>query len=164
MEIPESDIPAGKLFDATLLGRVMKYVRPYARPMLIAVLIVLPMTVLANFMPILIRNAIDKFLTPADLTPAARIRGLAEICWKFLALGAGAFFLRFAQNYLMTWIGQKILFDLRADIFSKVMRLPLRYFDKNPVGRLLTRVSSDVDALQRLLTDGLVGLTTSTLR
>jgi len=68
------------------------------------------------------------------------------------------FVFRFGHGYIMSIIGQKIIFDMRADIFAKIMRLPLRYFDRNPVGRLMTRVGSDVDAMQRLLTDGLVGL------
>jgi ATP-binding cassette subfamily B protein len=161
METPEPDVPVGRLFDPALLKRAAHYVRPYAGAMVLALLLVVPMTLMANAMPILLRDATDRFLTAGRGAPAAeRIRGLADIVVKFLALGAGAFFFRFFQGYLMTWIGQRILFDLRADIFAKIMRLPLRYFDRHPVGRLLTRISSDVDAIQRLLTDGLVGLST----
>ena len=163
MDIIETDIPAGKLFDGTLLRRLLRYARPYTSAMLLSLMLAIPMAILMNMMPLLIRDATDLYLKSHGLSVQARLDGLAELAWKFLMLGAGAFLFRFGQGYLMTWIGQKILFDLRADIFSKIMRLPLRHFDKNPVGRLLTRISSDVDAMQRLLTDGLVGLITDLL-
>lgn len=160
METPESDIPTGKLFDGKLLRRLFGYVRPYRALLLLAVLFVVPMALLANYLPILLRDATDHYLTGHELSEAERLRGLWRIGALFLALGTGAFFFRFLQGYAMVWLGQRILFDLRADIFSKILRLPLRYFDTHPVGRLLTRISSDVDSLQRLLTDGLVGFTT----
>jgi len=154
----ESDIP-GRLFDRGLLARMIHYVRPYRLGMLLAFFIVIPMTLLMNYLPLLIKRAIDDYLVPSvGLAVEERFAGLVAIAWIFLAISVAVFFLRFAHGYLMTWIGQRIIFDMRADIFAKIMRLPLRYFDRNPVGRLMTRVGSDVDAMQRLLTDGLVGL------
>jgi len=154
----ESDIP-GRLFDRRLLRRMIGYIRPYRGRMLAAFTLVVPMTLLMNYLPLLIKKAIDQYLAPAESLPVqARLDGLAGIAWVFLVIAAAVFVLRFLHGYLMTWIGQRIIFDMRADIFSKIMRLPLRYFDRNPVGRLMTRVGSDVDAMQRLLTDGLVGL------
>jgi ATP-binding cassette subfamily B protein len=160
IDLQESDVSAGKLFDRGLLRRLFAYVRPYQRHLALAILLVVPMALLMNFMPLLLRDATDNYLGATGLPVEQRIAGVGRIALQFLGLGVAAFFLRFAQGYLMVWIGQKILYDLRADIFSKILRLPARYFDRNPVGRLITRISSDVDAMQRLLTDGLVGATT----
>ncbi|HMO52185.1 MAG TPA: ABC transporter ATP-binding protein [Kiritimatiellia bacterium] len=156
----ESDIPA-RLFDRRLLRRMIGYVKPYRRGMLMALVLVVPLTLLMNYLPMLVKHAIDDYLVPtAPLDAEARLAGLAGIAGVFLGISLMVFVLRFAHGYLMSWIGQRIIFDMRADIFAKIMRLPLRYFDRNPVGRLMTRVGSDVDAMQRLLTDGLIGLAT----
>ncbi len=159
-EIIESDIPAGRLFDGTLIKRMLHYVKPYTGFMILALVVVAPLAIVANQLPLLLRDATDHYLVPQGLDADARWQGLIHIGVQFLLLGFGAGVLRFIQAYMLSWLGQRILFDMRADIFSKILRLPFRYFDKNPVGRLLTRVSSDVDAMQRLLTDGLIGLTT----
>lgn len=154
----ESDIPA-KLFDRGLLRRMIYYVRPYRASMLFAFSMIIPMTLLMNYLPLLIKHAIDDFLAPsATLTVSERYDGIVAIAARFLGIATLVFLFRFAHGYVLTLIGQKIIFDMRADIFAKIMRLPLRYFDRNPVGRLMTRVGSDVDAMQRLLTDGIVGL------
>ncbi len=158
----ESDIPA-RLFDARLLRRMIRYIRPYAGLMLAATAVVAPLALLSNTLPLLVRDATDHYLVPTELDAAARWQGLLHIGKLYLLIGFGAFLMRFAQGYLLCWLGQKILFDMRADIFSKILRLPFRYFDRHPVGRLMTRVGSDVDAMQRLLTDGLIGLTTDLL-
>ncbi|MGA1194010.1 MAG: ABC transporter ATP-binding protein [Kiritimatiellia bacterium] len=156
--VVESDVPA-KLFDKKLLRRMMGYVRPYRARMLAAFSIIIPMTLLMNYLPMLIKQAIDRYLTPGvELSAEARLDGLTGIAWTFLIIAAVVFVMRFVHGYLLTLIGQRIIFDMRADIFAKIMRLPLRYFDRNPVGRLMTRIGSDVDAMQRLLTDGIIGL------
>lgn len=159
MDAVESDIP-GKLFDGTLMRRMLKYIRPYVIPMALGLALVVPLTMLANTLPLLMRDAANRYLTEGSLSVPERIAGLAPIALKFLAVGFGVFFLRFSQGYLLSWLGQKILFDMRADIFAKILRLPLAWFDRHPVGRLLTRISTDVDAMQRLLTDGIIGLST----
>lgn len=154
----ESDIP-GKLFDRRLLRRMIHYVRPFRGLMLGAFALIIPMTLLMNVLPLLIKHAIDDYLAGGGALPVdERFAGLVRIAWAYLGVAAVVFVLRFGHGYLMTVIGQKIIFNMRADIFAKITRLPLRYFDRNPVGRLMTRIGSDVDAMQRLLTDGLVGL------
>ena len=159
METFESDVP-GKLFDGSLMRRMMRYVRPYAGWMLLGLVVVVPLTLLTNQLPLLVRDATDQYLVESGLAFSSRWVGLLRIAAVYLGIGFAAFLLRFAQAYLMSWLGQRILFDLRADIFAKILRLPLAWFDRNPVGRLMTRIGSDVDAMQRLLTDGLVGLST----
>ena len=162
MDTTESDIPA-RLFDSRLLRRMIGYIRPYLWLMLGATAVVVPLTLLSSTLPLLVRDATDHYLIPTGLDAGARWQGLLHIGRLYLLVGFGAFLLRFAQGYLLSWLAQKILFHMRADIFSQILRLPFRYFDRHPVGRLMTRVSSDVDAMQRLLTDGLIGLTTDLL-
>lgn len=162
MEHIESDIPA-KLFDRSLLVRMLRYVRPYRGLMALALVIVAPLTLLSNTLPLLMRDAVDHALVPTNVAAADRWAVLLHIGGLYLLVGFGAFVMRFVQAYLLSWLGQRMLFDMRADIFNKILRLPFRYFDRNPVGRLMTRVGSDVEAMQRLLTDGLIGLTTDFL-
>jgi len=142
------------------MRRMLKYIRPYLPLMTAGLLMVVPLTMLANTLPLLLRDAANRFLTDGDLSASERIAGLGPIALKFIAIGFGVFLFRFGQGYLLSWLGQKILFDMRADIFAKILRLPLAWFDRHPVGRLLTRISTDVDAMQRLLTDGIIGLST----
>lgn len=142
---------------------MVAYVRPYAWFMLLGLVVVIPLTLLGNTLPLLVRDATDHFLVPATLPAGDRWAGLLHIGKVYLLIGFGAFVFRFLQAYLLSWLGQKILFDMRADIFAKILRLPFRYFDRHPVGRLMTRIGSDVDAMQRLLTDGILGLTTDLL-
>jgi ATP-binding cassette subfamily B protein len=162
MEHVESEIPA-RLFDRTLLARMLRYVRPYRVWMAISLAVVVPLTLLTNTLPLLIRDATDLALVPTDKSPDERWAVLLRIGGLYVVVAFGAFVMRCAQGYLLSWIGQRMLFDMRADIFDKILRLPFRYFDRHPVGRLMTRVGSDVEAMQRLLTDGLVGLTTDAL-
>ncbi|HMP75438.1 MAG TPA: ABC transporter ATP-binding protein [Kiritimatiellia bacterium] len=162
MEHVESDIPA-KLFDRSLLARMLRYVRPYRGWMALALVVVFPLMALTNTLPLLVRDAIDHSLVPTDVPAAERWAILLRIAGLYMLIGFGAFLMRYAQGFLLSWLGQRMLFDMRADIFNKILRLPFRYFDRNPVGRLMTRVGSDVEAMQRLLTDGLIGLTTDFL-
>ncbi|MFH0907430.1 MAG: ABC transporter ATP-binding protein [bacterium] len=150
---------AGKLFDARLARRMVTYMKPYAAWMLFAVILLFAMSLTTNYLPLLVQRAIDRYLAPkAAGAMDARFAGLVHLGSLYLGILAVAFVLRFAQGYLMSWVGQRIIFDLRAHVFAKILRLPLRYFDRHHVGRLMTRVTTDVEAIQRFLTDGMVGL------
>ena len=153
----ESDTP-GRLFDGSLMRRMASFVVPYRWHMLVALALTLPLALASNVMPLFVRDATDRCLVPSGAATTARISGLLHYTLLFAGAGFIAFVFRYAQGYLMSWIAQRVLFDMRAAIFAKILRLPAAYFDRHPVGRLLTRVGSDVEAMQRLLTDGLVGL------
>ncbi|HHO56079.1 MAG TPA: ABC transporter ATP-binding protein, partial [Trueperaceae bacterium] len=87
-----------------------------------------------------------------------RLSGLLLIVLIYIALKVLNFALRYGYTYLISWLGQHIIFDIRKEMFKKIQSMHLGYFDKTPVGRLITRITSDVDAVQRMITDGLVGL------
>jgi ATP-binding cassette subfamily B protein len=100
-------------------------------------------------------------LARPQLTVDDRWNGVVTIGIIIALVAILEFVVRFAFNYTLSWMGQSVLFDIRADLFSKLQRLPLAYFDRNPVGRLITRVTSDVDAINSFITDGLMTMVQS---
>ncbi len=152
--------PEGKLFDGQLTRRLLAYTKPYRALLGLAVLVILIMSLLNSAMPVLLKMAIDDYLMEdaVSLSAGDRIAGITRIGWFYLGLAGFVFGLRYFQAYLMAWVAERIIYDMRADIFAKILRMPLRFMDRNPVGRLMTRVTSDVEAMQRMVTDGVVGL------
>ena len=145
-----------------LFRRLLGFVRPYRGYLLIALIGVVALAFLVNALPVLLKQAIDKYLVTSvetELSTESRVLGLFHYGALYLGLAALAYLIRFAQTYLMSWVGQHIVRDIRATLFDKLLRLPLAFYDRSAVGRLLTRMTSDVESMQRLVTDGLVGLT-----
>ncbi|ADD27566.1 ABC transporter ATP-binding protein [Meiothermus ruber] len=148
-----------KSFDAKLARRILKYVRPYWKQVGLALLALVVSTLTAASTPLFLKYAIDNAIVPREALPLAqRYETLLLVCAVFLAVRVVDFIANYAQTYLISWVGQHILFDLRSEIFAKLQRMHLGYFDRNPVGRLMTRITSDVDAINQFITGGLVGL------
>ncbi|KGQ22451.1 ABC transporter ATP-binding protein [Thermus filiformis] len=148
-----------KSFDLRLVRRVLGYVRPYRLQVGLALLGLLLSTLTAAATPLFFKWAIDGALLPQEARPLVERYGL--LLWVslgFLAVRGLNFAAVYAQTYLINWVGQHVLFDLRSEIFAKLMRLHPGFFDRNPVGRLMTRITSDVDAINQFITGGLVGL------
>lgn len=160
MTLPPDEVQK-RDFDAVLFGRMLAYIRPYLGVTAVALLALLSFALVDTAMINLLRRAIDESLAPttafAGLSPEERYGNLLRIAAFFAALGVLAFALRYLQVYLLTALSQRIVRDLRRDLFAKFQRLPVGYFDRHPVGRLMTRVTSDVDAINQFLTQGLVG-------
>ncbi len=148
-----------KSFDAKLARRILVYVRPYWKQVGLALLALVVSTLTAASTPLFLKYAIDNAIVPREVLPLAqRYETLLLISALFLAVRAVDFIANYAQTYLISWVGQHILYDLRSEIFAKLQRLHLGYYDRNPVGRLMTRITSDVDAINQFITGGLVGL------
>jgi ATP-binding cassette subfamily B protein len=148
-----------KSFDARLARRILSYVRPYRLQVALALLCLLVGTLTTAATPLFLKYAIDNAILPKQALELTQRYGLLlYISLAFLGVRVLDFFARYGQNYLISWVGQHVLFDLRSEIFAKLQRLHLGYFDKNPVGRLMTRITSDVDAINQFITGGLVGL------
>ncbi|RDI96288.1 ABC transporter ATP-binding protein [Meiothermus sp. QL-1] len=148
-----------KSFDARLARRILRYVRPYWKQVGLALVALVVSTLTAASTPLFLKYAIDHAIVPREVLPLAeRYETLLLISALFLAVRLVDFIANYAQTYLIGWVGQHILYDLRSEIFAKLQRLHLGYFDRNPVGRLMTRVTSDVDAINQFITGGLVGL------
>jgi ATP-binding cassette subfamily B protein len=141
-----------KTYDAALMRRLLKYVRPIYRYMFLGVALLLANSGFSVIGPILTKIGIDKYIANKDAN------GLAMISLLYLGVLIAGFVVNYARTFLMEWIGQRVMFDLRVEIFSHLQRLPLAFFDRNPVGRLMTRVTNDVQALNELFTSGLVAV------
>jgi len=142
----------GKPYDAALMRRLLAYLRPYALPVALAVLMLLGLAALQLAAPFLTKVAIDRAIPGRDL---ALVRLLAV---AFVAANALEFGLEYAQTVLTASIGQRVMVDLRMAIFGKLQRLGVAFYDANPVGRLMTRVTADVETLNELFTSGVVAL------
>jgi ATP-binding cassette subfamily B protein len=147
---PDDDPIAPQTYDWKLFVRLLAYLRPYKREVAGAFLLILGMAGLDLVGPYLTKVAIDRYISKGD---AGGLAGVAALF--FLALAA-AFAVRFAQMLVMQMTGQRIMQDMRRQIFGHLQRLHVAYFDRNPVGRLMTRVTTDVDAVNELFTSGVV--------
>jgi ATP-binding cassette subfamily B multidrug efflux pump len=156
----------GKAYDSRLMARLLKYLRPYRWQVAIALTSIVLKSFADVLGPYLTKVAIDRYLAPAKgassgiwswLSPRA-ITGIAQIAAIYVGLLVMSFLLEFLQTYFMQWTGQKVMFDLRRQIFRHLQRLHVAFFDKNPVGRLVTRVTTDVDALNEMFTSGVVSI------
>ncbi len=140
-----------------LARRLLAYGRPYWSGMLLSLILILAVSAMVNYLPVLVKRITDSCLLNQDAAAEARLRLLTRLSVLYVALAVAGHVIRYLQGLLTAWIGQRIIYDLRADLFKKVMGLHQAYFDRTPVGTLLTRVTSDVDRLQRFVTEGVVG-------
>ena len=146
----DSDTVSGRIYDSQLLGRLLNYARVYWPLMLLAVLMIIIAAFLDTLGPYLTKVAIDDHISTADYD------GLLNVVLIYAAVLLGNFVIKYVQILLTQYIGQKIIYDIRNRIFSHLQYLHQQYFDRNPVGRLMTRVTSDVEALNQMFTQGLV--------
>ena len=140
----------GKAYDARLMRRLLAYLRPYRLPVASALLMLLAGAALEVVGPWLVQIAIDEAI------PARDLRLLTLLAAAYVAANALAFLLQYLDELLTTWLGQSVMYDLRTEIFAKLQRADLRFYDRNPVGRLMTRITSDVETLNDLFSSGVV--------
>lgn len=155
----------GKAYDSRLMRRLLAYSRPYRTTIAISILFLLANSVVQILGPLLTKLAVDRYLAPAPAVHEAWYArylaedpwtGIAQISLVYLVSILAGFFCDFGQTYLMQWTGQRAMFDLRRDLMTHLQRLDIGYYDRNPVGRLITRVTTDVDVLNELFSSGLV--------
>jgi ATP-binding cassette subfamily B multidrug efflux pump len=140
----------GKAYDARLMRRLLEYMRPYWAQIAIAFVAIITGAAASLAQPYLMKVAIDRYIA------AGRLEGLDRLAALYLIILIVAFAAEYMQTWTMQLTGQRIMFDLRMAIYRHLQRLDLRYYDRNPVGRLMTRVTSDVDVLNDLFTSGVV--------
>jgi ATP-binding cassette subfamily B protein len=149
----------GKAYDSRLMKRLLEYLRPYRWRVILALALVAIVTPLELAPPILFQHVIDRFLVPGAGGAIAMTRawhGVILISVVYLAVLIFDFLAQYTQIRIMQRVGQQTMYDMRTQIFGHLQRLPMSYFDRNPVGRLMTRVTTDVDALNDLFAAGVV--------
>jgi ATP-binding cassette subfamily B protein len=142
----------GKAYDAGLMRRLLTYLRPYWRQVLVALVAIVCSSVMQLAQPYLMKVAIDDYIA------AGNLQGLGWIAAVYLAVLVTTFLLEYLQTWTLQITGQKIMFDMRMQIYTHLQRLDVQYYDRNPVGRLMTRVTTDVDVLNELFTAGVVSV------
>lgn len=149
-EYSDEEDDLGKVYDRVLMKRLLSYLKPYTFQLILICFLMIGTTLSRLVGPILIQIGIDKHITPGELDGLGTIAGL-------LVLGlVGEFVFAYFEEYRMQMIGQHVMHDLRQNLFSHLQRLDVQYFDKNPVGRLMTRVMGDVQVLNELFTSGVI--------
>ena len=140
----------GKAYDARLMRRLLEYLRPHKWFVVGALVALIGDAVTQLAPPYLVKIAIDQYIAQGDLA------GINQIGLAYLAVLVASFSLEYGQTYMMQMIGQRIMFDMRMQIYAHLQRLDLAFYDRNPVGRLMTRVTTDVDVINDLFTSGVV--------
>ena len=156
----------GKAYDSRLMKRLLRYLRPYRFKVTIALASIILKAGADVLGPFLTMVAVDRYLAPAKESPSWFSRwlspqpmvGIAQIAAIYVSLILFSFLLEYLQTYFMQWAGQMVMFDLRSEIFRHLQRMHIGFYDKNPVGRLVTRVTTDVDALNDMFTSGVVSI------
>jgi len=156
----------GKAYDSRLMKRLLRYLRPYKWRVALALASIVLKAGADVLGPFLTMVAIDRYLAPAHQAPSLLARwlsprpltGIAQISAIYVGLILFSFLLEYLQTYFMQWAGQMVMFDLRSEIFRHLQRMHIGFYDKNPVGRLVTRVTTDVDALNEMFTSGVVSI------
>ncbi|MGB7546272.1 MAG: ABC transporter ATP-binding protein [Terracidiphilus sp.] len=159
--------PVGKVYDARLMRRLGHYLRPYWWQAAVSSVSVTLKSMSDVAGPYLVKVALDRYLIgkPSPATnwltrrlPVDPMQGVTALAAIYVVTLVSAYLFEFIQTYLMQWTGQKIMFDLRRDIFSHMQRMHVGFFDQHAVGRLVTRITSDVDAINEMFTGGILAI------
>jgi ATP-binding cassette subfamily B protein len=146
----QEDEILGKAYDARLMRRLLTYLRPYRWPVALSVLLLLLNAGTDLLGPYFIKVAIDRYIVRGEAS------GVGRLAVFYLATLLAAFAFRYAQNFIMQVVGQKVMYDLRLALFTHLQHLAVSFFTRNPVGRLMTRITNDVDTLYEMVTSGVV--------
>ena len=161
---PDEDV-VGKVYDSRLMRRLFGYLSPYKLQAGISAVATVLKAASDVAGPYFVLVAVDTYLAPSGYPgwlgrhlSRNPMTGITELGLLYLAALSFTFALEFVQTYLMQWTGQKIMFDLRSQIFRHLQRMHVGFYDRNPVGRLVTRITSDVDALNEMFTSGVLAI------
>ena len=149
-EYSEEEDDLGKVYDRELMGRLIAYLKPYRREVVVIVFLMVGYSVSEALLPYLTQLGIDNHIEPRNL------EGLETIVLYYVLVLVARFIFTYFEEYGMQMVGQKVMYDMRMSLFSHLQRLDVRYFDRNPVGRLMTRVMGDVEILKELFTSGVI--------
>ena len=157
MSFYEEESAYGKVYDRRIAGRLIGYLRPYGLQVVASLLMMFAVAILELVPVLLVRTAID------DHIGQGRTDDLPVLALLFLAVLAVTFILRYAQMYLMAWVGQRMMVDLRMELFTHIQRLAVAFFDRNPVGRVVIRLTGDVQQIEMVISQGVIQILTNML-
>jgi ATP-binding cassette subfamily B multidrug efflux pump len=140
----------GKAYDAHLMKRLMKYLRPYFKWVVVAIILTIGVAFASTIRPYLTKVAVDNYIANKDSAGLLRIIIILFVTLIFSGL------LQYAMTYLTQWVGQKTIYDLRMELFEHVQKLSMGFFDKHPVGQLVTRLTNDIEVLNEMFSSGIV--------
>ena len=151
MSIHDEEV-LGKAYDATLMRRLLTYLRPYKPQAALALAAIISASVLQLAQPYLMKLAIDRYIRAGDLA------GVNRIAVAFFVILIASFLLEYVQTWLLQLTGQRIMYDMRLQVYRHLQAIDLQFYDRNPVGRLMTRVTTDVDVINDMFTSGVVSV------
>lgn len=140
----------GKAYDARLMRRLLRYIRPYWGAVAIAIATSIVVSLMEAIRPLFTKIAVDTNIANEDA------KGLLTTILIFFGLMVARGVLQYVNAYQTQWIGQKVIYDLRMQVFRHLQALPLKFYDKNPIGRLVTRTTNDVEVLNEMFSSGIV--------
>ena len=143
---------SGRSVDKRTASRLLRFIRPYRHLLALTIFLLLLTAGLQVLGPYLVKLAIDNYIAPG------KPEGLVYIVVLYGLALLFEFIIRYFQGYYTEYMGQKIMYDMRMEIFTHIQKLPMSHFDKNPVGRIMTRVTTDVQSLNEMLSSGIVNL------
>ncbi len=149
----------GKIYDAKVARRLLRYLAPYKRLVVIALTLTVALNLVRQIGPLLTKWTIDDYVTPASqgvIRPDSAFDGIALLVIAYIVSLAFTLIVGYFQEVLLNTIGQRVMYDLREQIFHKLQTVEVSFYDANPVGRLITRLTTDVDSLNELFTSGLI--------
>ncbi len=149
-EYSEEEDDLGKVYDRELMKRLIAYLKPYRREVVLIVFLMVGYSASEALLPYLTQLGIDNHIEPRNL------QGLETIVLYYVLVLVARFIFTYFEEYGMQMVGQKAMYDIRMSLFSHLQRLDVRFFDNNPVGRLMTRVMGDVEILKELFTSGVI--------
>ena len=165
-EFARSEVPPARVYDAKLMRRLAAYLRPYRTLVGLSLALLVMHSLLGVTGPYLTKVAVDRYLQPKPeerspldpLLPEDPVDGLIAVSALYLAILLAGFAARYFHIHVMNLTGQRTMRDLRREIFAKLQCLGVPYFDRQPIGRIVTRITTDVDVLNELFTSGVVAI------
>src|ERR1700742_3288101 len=161
----QDDDVVGKVYDSHLMRRLIRFLNPYKLQAGLSCAAILIKSAADVSGPFFVAVAVDTYFAPTGThtwlgrhLSANPSTGITQLAGLYLGALVLTFALEFLQTYMMQWTGQKIMFDLRSQIFRHIQTMHIAFFDRTPVGRLVTRVTSDVDALNEMFTSGVLAI------
>jgi ATP-binding cassette, subfamily B, multidrug efflux pump len=159
VEYIQADELQEKPYDNRLMSRLLRYLRPYKKYVAVSIVLLAIESLLELAPPFVTKIAIDRYIAPTgDVLASVRHAGLANVVLVLTAALLAGFVSSYLHGLTMSFVGQRVMYDMRMELFRRLQRLDIAFFDRNPVGRLMTRLTNDIETLNEMFTSGVVAI------